>query len=289
MSELIRILSSALQLSIVYWIVNLGFVYLYRTTGVLNFAQGQMLMVGAFVLILVIDKMHLPLAPALLVVLVASALFGTVIFLLSMRYLRGANAYAQVIGTFMLSIVLTQVVGLIWGINSYVLPVPKLGLVRLGGANVPVIALVSAAVLLVLIGVTEYLVTNARWGIAMRAAASNGALAMYYGIRNIRLGTAAWAAAFVCATLGGLVYAENAPIVYGMASVGFVAFPAAVIGGMDSVPGAILGGCLVAVIQSVAGFYFGGSLAEAASFVLVILVLISRPFGLLGKPRSVRL
>lgn len=289
MSVFVAIFSATLQLSIVYWIVNLGFVYLYRTTEVLNFAQGQMLMVGAFVLVLSIQKLGIGLVLGVPLVVMASVVFGVITYLMSLRYLQGANQYTKVIGTFMVSIILTQIVGLVWGVNSYVVPIPKLGLLHLGRGAIPIITLITAAALLALIAVTQYLVTNAKWGVAMRAGASNGALAMYYGIRSVRLEAAAWAVAFVCATVGGLVYSESAPVVYGMASVGFAAFPAAVLGGMDSVSGCVLGGTLVAAIQSVTAFYFGGSLAEAVSFLLVIIVLMVRPYGLMGKARSVRL
>lgn len=289
MSTLIEIASAALQLSVVYWIVNLGFVYLYRTTGVLNFAQGQMLLLGSFILVVFTQKFGLPLIAAFPFVILASILLGVLIYLFSLRYLQGAGQYVKVIETFMVSVILTQVVGLIWGVNSYVVTMPHLGHLSVGGKLVPTITVVTAVVLLVMIAIVQYLVTHARWGLAMRAAASNGALATYYGIRSIRLGAIAWAMAFVCASVGGLVYVESAPVVYGMASVGFSAFPAAVLGGMDSVPGAIVGGLLVAIVQSVTSFFFGGSLADASSFALVIVVLVVRPYGLLGKSKSIRL
>lgn len=289
MSAIIEIFSAALQLAIVYWIVNLGFVYLYRTTGILNFAQGQMLMVGAFVLVFLTQKLGLGLPIALPLVLVLSVFFGIAIYYLSLRLLGGSHQYVKVIGTFLVAIILTQVVGLIWGINSYVISAPNLGLIRFGGGTIPVLTIVTAVALLTLIGVAEYFVVHAKWGVAMRAAASNGSLVMYYGIRNNRLGAAAWAIGFVCATLGGLIYIESGPVVYGMAAVGFAAFPAAVIGGMDSVPGSIVGGMVVALIQSIASFYFGGSVSDAVSFLLVVIVLVVRPYGLLGKARSNRL
>lgn len=289
MRVLVVIASGVLQLSVVYWIVNLGFVYLYRTTGVLNFAQGQMLMLGSFLLVVFTEKLSLGLGAAVSLLVVVSIVMGVLIYLFSMRYLRGASQYAKVIGTFMVSVILTQVVGLIWGVNSYVISVPRLAHLRVGGQLVPTLTIVTAIVLLAIIAAAQYFVTHARWGVAMRAAASNGALATYYGIRSVQLGAIAWAIAAVCASLGGLVYVENAPVVYGMAAVGFSAFPAAVVGGMDSVPGAIVGGLLVAAVQSVTAFYFGGALADAASFGLVIVVLVVRPYGLLGSSRSVRL
>jgi branched-chain amino acid transport system permease protein len=289
MVTFVLISSSALQLAVVYWIVNLGFVYLYRMTGVLNFAQGQMVMLGAFMLAFASQSLGLSLFLAVPLVLVVSAIFGILVYVASMRYLHGAGDYTKVIATFMISVILTEIVGLIWGINSYILPLPQFGFLHIGGAVVPRLTLYTAGALLILIAIVQYLITHARWGVAMRATASNGALATYYGIRNVRLGAAAWAVAFVCATLGGLIYAEGAPVVAGMSSVGFVAFPAAVLGGMDSVPGAIAGGAIVAAVEAVTSFYVGGSIADAASFALVIAVLVVKPSGLLGKSRSVRL
>lgn len=289
MAVMVQIASSALQLSVVYWIVNLGFVYLYRTTGVLNFAQGQMLMLGSFILVVLTQKINFSLPIAFVLVILISIILGVLIYMFSLRYLRGSNQYAKVIGTFLLSVIITQVVGFVWGVNSYVVTMPNLPRLHLGGQVVPTMTVVTALAVLVLIGAAQYFVTHARWGVAMRAGASNGSLAAYYGIRSVQLGAIAWAIAFVCASIGGLIYVENAPVVYGMAAVGFSAFPAAVVGGMDSVPGAIVGGVVIAVMQSVTSFYFGGALADAVSFALVIVVLMLRPYGIMGQARSVRL
>lgn len=289
MQIVVDVFAATLQLAIIYGIVNLGFVYLYRTTGVLNLAQGPMLMLGAFIVWTVAVPLGLGVGVGIVVGLVVSAFTGQLLYYGAFRFLSGATELPKVIGTFMLSIIIVQIVGMVWGVQGRTLPMPDLGTLHPFGGSLSVLTVVSAAIIVLLVVVAQLLLSRAGWGLRMRAAAENEPLTAYFGIRRSRLAAAAWSIAFASATLAGVVYAEQTPVISTMFTVGLLAFPAAVIGGLDSVLGALLGAILIAVIQSVAKFYLGGDLADALAFFTVIVTLLLLPHGLLGRARSARL
>ncbi len=286
-AELIDVLGSAIQLTAVYGIVNIGFVYLYRTTGVINFAQGQMLMLAAMLIATLQPLVGYGGAIALSVT--AMLLAGIVVYYAVARLLGGKRELTKVAVTFLLALGLTQIAGLAWGSGMRSVAIPAGGYLHVGGGLVPVASLVSLAGAGVLAFVLEGLLRRTYVGVQMRALAEDETLAAYQGMRRNALQAAAWAVAFVCAALAAAVYIERAPVVISMSDVGLSAFPAAVIGGMDNVGGAFVGAVLVALLESFMSLFFGGDVADAVSYALMLVVLVLLPYGLLGRQPSVRL
>ena len=286
-AELIDVLGSAIQLTAVYGIVNIGFVYLYRTTGVINFAQGQMLMLAAMLIATLQPLVGYGGAIALGVT--AMLLAGIVVCYAVARLLGGKRELTKVAVTFLLALGLTQIAGLAWGSGMRSVAIPAGGYLHVGGGLVPIASLVSLAGAGVLAFVLEGLLRRTYVGVQMRALAEDETLAAYQGMRRNALQAAAWAVAFVCAALAAAVYIERAPVVISMSDVGLSAFPAAVIGGMDNVGGAFVGAVLVALLESFMSLFFGGDVADAVSYALMLVVLVLLPYGLLGRQPSVRL
>jgi branched-chain amino acid transport system permease protein len=284
----VNLISAALQLAVIYGIVNFGLVYLYRMTGVVNFAQGPMLMVSAFC-VLVLSRHLGGLAPGIIGVVLAAVMVAAVLYAVLLHRLAGLPELSKVIATFMIGTALTELAGWIWGTDSENLNFPSLGYLAIGGGRIPDITLVTAGVLIVLVGAAEFFLMRTRLGLQSRAAALSGSLAVYYGIARHRLEIGAWAVALVCATLGGVVYAERVQVSTPISAVGFSAFPAAVIGGLDSVAGMLVGAVLVAAVQAVTSYYFAAEVSDAISFGLVLVALLLRPNGLLGRAGSNRL
>lgn len=284
----VNLISAALQLAVIYGIVNFGLVYLYRMTGVLTFAQGPLLMVGAFCVVVV--SSHLGgLAVGIILTVVAAVVVAAAAYTLLLHRLESVSDLSKVIATFMIGTGLTELAGLIWGTQSTSVSFPSLGFLEIGGGRVPYITLVTAGVLVVLVVAAELLSMRTRWGLQSRAAALSGALAVCYGIPRRRLEVSAWAVASACAVLGGVVYAESVQVNTGMAAVGFSAFPAAVIGGLTSMPGVFIGAVVIASVQAVTGYYFAAEVSDAISFALVLVALFVLPNGLLGRAGSDRL
>ncbi len=286
-SELVDVLASAVQLTAVYGIVNIGFVYLYRTTGVINFAQGQMLMLAGFLVATVQPAMGYGGGIAFSVV--AMLLAGVVVYYGIGRLLGGKTELTKVTVTFLLALGLTQIAGIAWGSGMRSVSIPSGGYLHLAGGRVPLASIVSLVAAAVLAFVLERLLRRTSVGIQMRAVAEDEALAAYRGMRRSALQAVAWAVAFVCAALAAAVYIERGPVVLTMSDVGLSAFPAAVIGGMDNVGGAFVGAVVVALVESFTAVALGGAAAQALSYGLMLVVLVLLPYGLLGRQPSMRL
>ncbi len=286
-AEFVDVLGSAVQLTAIYGVVNTGFVYLYRTTGVINFAQGQMLMLAAFVLAALQPVAGI--AGGIVLTLGAMLLASLVVYYGFARLLSGKTELTKVALTFLLALGLTQVAGIVWGSGMRNVTIPAGGYLRIAGGLVPWASIVSLAGAAVLAFVLERLLRGTYLGVQMRAIAEDESLAAYLGMRRSALQAVAWAVAFVCAALAAVVYVERAPVVLSMSDVGLSAFPAAVIGGMDNVGGAFVGAVVVALAESFTALFLGGAAADALSYALMLAVLVALPYGILGRQPSVRL
>ncbi len=281
------VLGSAIHLAAIYAIVNVGFVYLYRTTGIINFAQGQMLMIAAF--LLATFQAWSGYGGGIALSVIAMLLLGIVVYYGFARLLSGKDELTKVAVTFLLALGLTQVSGLAWGSGMRAVNIPAGGYLRIAGGRIPVVSILSLVASGVLALLLERVLRRTHVGVEMRAVAEDESLAAYRGMRRHALLAGAWAVAFVCGALAAAVYVERAPVVLSMSDVGLSAFPAAVIGGMDNVAGAFLGAGLVALVESFTQLYLGGALADAASYALMLVALLVLPYGLLGRRPSLRL
>jgi branched-chain amino acid transport system permease protein len=267
----------------IYGLIALGFVLVYKATGIVNFAVGEMVMIPAFVALSLIGTLGLAPAGGFLLTIGAGALLGVAIDLLIVRPLTSKPHVSVVMATIALGMILRSGAGLLWGFDTYRLPTTlSLDPLRVGGVAVSRFSLWIFAVTGVLVLLLYGFFARTRMGTGMRAAAQNPVGATLVGISPRRVGTATWA---VSGAVGAIAALLIAPLVYvntHMADLSIKAFAAAVLGGFGSVPGALAGGIVLGVLENLAGLYLPKEIKFSFAFVVLIAVLIVRPSGLFG-------
>ena len=283
---LIQLIIGGIAQGCIYGLIALGFVLIYKATETVSFAQGELMMLGAFGGLALMTMLGWPYWLAVPSAIGAMALFGLLVERAVIRPILGQPAFSIVMLTIGIGYVARGLITMIPGIGTetHVLPVPyKDDIARLGGLVVNVeqmVVIVATAVLcLGLFALFRY----SRIGVAMQASSQNQLAAYYMGIPVQRLNGLVWALAAGVAAIAGLLLA---PITFVHANMGFIglkAFPAAVVGGFSSLPGAIVGGLIIGVVEALAGFYLPEGFKDIAAYVVVLLMLMVKPNGLFGE------
>ena len=285
LNEVLQTVLSGISIGCVYGLVALGFVLIFKATEVINFAQGELLMLGAFISYSLITFMGFPYWAALLVTVVFMGLFGTLLERTVLRSLVGEPVYAIVIVTIGIAFFLRSVVSMVpgWGTDTYGFQTPFTDKVARSGELViswEHIAIVTMTTILILVLFAFFRYT--RLGTAMRATSQNQLAAVYMGISVTRVFSMTWTIAAALGGIGGILLAPITFVHMYMGLIGLKAFPAAVLGGFGSLPGAIVGGLIIGVTESLAGFYLPEGWKDIAAWLILIGVLVIRPQGLFG-------
>jgi branched-chain amino acid transport system permease protein len=284
--QLVQLLISGIAQGCIYGLIALGFVLIYKATETVTFAQGDLMMLGAFCGLVLTTLLGFPFWLAVLSSIAAMALFGMLAERIMIRPVLGQPAFSIVMLTIGLSYIVRGLITMVpvIGTETHTLPVPyKDGTLRLG-------ELVLAHEHLVVIGATGVLCLMlfalfrySKIGIAMQASSQNQIAAYYMGIPVQRINGMVWGLAAAVAAIAGLLLA---PITFVHANMGFIglkAFPAAVVGGFGSLPGAIVGGLIIGIVESLAGFYLPEGFKDIAPYIVVLLMLMLKPNGLFGE------
>ncbi len=282
------LLSNGVLIGLMYSLIALGFVLVYKATDAINFAQGEFVMIAGFVVVAALHLYGVPLAPAIGLGLLAMVAFGFGLERAVLRPLIGRPIIAVVMATIGLAAVLRGLGPLLWGAETKPLPLPIPDEPFVWGPLfVPPIQLLGAGVSLLFLAVFGWFFLRSRRGIAMRAVADSQQVAMAMGIHVERYFALAWAMTGIVSALGGVIWGSLLGVDVHLALVGLKVFPVVILGGLDSIPGAILGGLIVGVVENVAAGYIdpyvGGGTKDFAPYVLMILALMFRPYGIFGK------
>jgi branched-chain amino acid transport system permease protein len=269
----------------VYALLALSLGLIFKTTKIVNFAQGEMAMFTTFVAYTFLTKMGLSYPAAILLTLLVSVLIGVLVEFVLMRPLLKAPEFNSVIITLGLMLVLNSLASYIWGSDPVRFPSPVgsepislMGLI-ISRLHLTVI-LVSFAVMTALFLFLKY----AKEGTALRAAIQNMRAAQLMGIKTGRVFSLAWALGTLIGALAGLLAAPVLFLDYNMMFMVLLkAFAAAVLGGFSSLPGVVVGGLVLGVFENLTGGYISSTLKDSIAFVLIIAVLLIRPQGLFGK------
>lgn len=286
--EFFQLLLSGLANGCVYGLVALGFVLIYKATEAVNFAQGDFMMLGAFVMVGLVNPQFwgLNFWVAVPIALIIMGALGYFLDLLVLRFMFGQSQIAVIMLTIALGFVIRFVAGLIWGHEPLSLHSPlAFGDFRMGDV---VISLVDISVIVVTVLMTLGLwqfFQRTKLGLAMQAASQNQMAAYYMGIPVKRIQGAVWALAGVVACVAGILYASKGTLDISSGFIGIKAFAAAVIGGFGSLPGALMGGIIVGVIEPFAARYLPAGYSQIAPYALLIIVLVFRPHGLFAQVR----
>ncbi len=284
--QFIQLVISGIAQGCIYGLIALGFVLIYKATETVSFAQGELMMLGAFCGLASMTLFGFPFWLAVLGAIAAMALFGVVLELAVIRPILGQPAFSIVMLTIGIGYVARGLITTIpaIGTETHTLPVPykdqvwNLGPLVLNAEQMVVIG--STAVLCVLLfAVFRY----SKVGIAMQATSQNQLAAYYMGIPVKKLNGLVWGLAAAVAAIAGLLLA---PITFVHANMGFIglkAFPAAVVGGFGSLPGAIVGGLVIGIVESLSGFYLPEGFKDIAAYIVVLVMLMVKPNGLFGE------
>src|SRR3989440_3786742 len=284
MLDFVQQLVSGIALGCVYGLIALGFVLVYKSTEVVNFAQGDLMMLGGFFAFTFIGLLGLDYWIGFIIAVAAMALFGMLTERLVVRPILGYPQFSIIMVTIGLSYFLRSVAGMIWGTDDLRFDTPfSAGVVRIGSLVLADDKLSVIAATIVLCGGLFLVFNNTRLGAAMRATSENMLAAYYMGIPVKRVVSFVWAISAAVAACAGLLLA---PITFIHSNVGLAlglkAFPAAVLGGFGSIPGALVGGGIIGVIESMAGFYLAQGWKDVAPYVVLLVVLLLKPEGLFG-------
>ena len=268
----------------IYALIAAGFVLIYQMTGLINFAQGEFAMVGAMT-VASLANAHVPVLAAALFGVLAATLVGALAYALAIRPARKATSVTLIFITLGLGVAIRGAALFVWGTNS--LSLPEFGggppIVLLGGVVSPQTPWVLATDALVFAALYAFL-RHTPVGTAVRAAVANPSIARTFGIPVAAFGFCSFVAAAAIGGLGGVVIAPITSASYDMGlSLGLAGFVAAVLGGLDSLPGALLGGFLLGVLEKVSGGLVSTGWEQGVGFLVLILVLVLRPQGLLGR------
>ena len=284
--QVLQLVISGIAQGCIYGLIALGFVLIYKATETVTFAQGELMMLGAFGGLAGMTMMGFPFWLAIISSIAAMALFGVLLERVVIRPILGQPAFSIVMLTIGIGYVARGLITMIPGIGTetHTLPVPykdqiwKVGALVLNVEQMAVI-FVTAVLCALLFALFRY----SKLGIAMQASSQNQLAAYYMGIPVKRLNGIAWGLAAAVAAVAGLLLA---PITFVHANMGFIglkAFPAAVVGGFGSLPGAIVGGLIIGVIESLSGFYLPDGFKDTAAYVMVLVMLMVKPNGLFGE------
>ncbi len=282
------LVSNGIMIGLMYALIALGFVLVYKATDAVNFAQGEFVMIAGLVVAAALDSLGAPLWAAVLIGLGVMIAFGFVLERIMLRRLIGRPVIAVVMATIGLASILRGIGPSTLGAGTKTLPLPiPDDPIVLGPLFIPPIQLLGATVSLIFLAGFGWFFLKSRQGIAMRAIADSQQVAMAMGINVERYFGLAWAMTGIVSALGGIIWGNLLGVDINLSLVGLKVFPVVILGGLDSIPGAVVGGLLVGIVENVtAGYvdpYVGGGTKDFAPYVLMILALMIRPYGIFGK------
>jgi branched-chain amino acid transport system permease protein len=281
----LQLLVNIIVLTSIYALIACGYVMIYRVSRVLNLAHGELMMLGAYLLLATASLFSGHAAMALGAAVALSVVIGLLVYVFLMRKMTGEMVLAAILTTVALGILIRGLVVLLWSAQqqypAQVLGVPNPSLV-IGNARISlwssVLVLTNAAVYGGLFAFLRF----GRWGIRMRAAGQNPLLAARRGIKLHSVYALAWSLSTLTGALAGILMALDSGLTTSLPVIGLKAFPAALVGGLDSLAGALVGALIVAAAEVLLIYYVDPLLSEVVPFLVLIAMLIVRPWGLFG-------
>ncbi|ARU05322.1 branched-chain amino acid ABC transporter permease [Comamonas serinivorans] len=282
----IQLLISGIAQGCIYGLIALGFVLIYKATETVNFAQGDLMMLGAFVAFVCMASFNMPFWLATVLAVVALLGFAMLLERVVIRPILGQPQFSIVMVTFGIGYVLRGLITMVpaIGTETHVLAVPyKDQVIRMGDLVMNMAQLVVIGATAVLCAGLFVMFRYSKLGIAMQASSQNQLAAYYMGIPVKRLNGLVWGLAAAVAAIAGILLAPITFVHANMGLIGLKAFPAAVVGGFGSLPGAIVGGLVIGVVESFSGFYLPDGFKDIAPYIVVLIMLMVKPYGLFGE------
>ena len=281
---IVQLTLNALAVGCIYGLVALGFVLIYKATELVNFAQGDLMMLGAFTCYMFVVWYGIGYWPAFALAVAIIGLFGAALDWLILRRVIGQPQFAVVMLTIGLGAMFRTFASVTWGSEIYTLPTPFGGVWTVGGVTLSHQYLAIVAGTLILCGVLYAFFNHTRIGVAMQATSQNQLAAYYMGIPVKLIFSLIWAISAAVAAAAGILLAPVTLIDINMGlAVALKAFAAAVLGGFGSIPGALVGGIIIGLIELYAGATLPEGFKDTAPYIVLLVMLIVRPQGLFGS------
>jgi branched-chain amino acid transport system permease protein len=284
---------SGLSIGLMYSLIALGFVLVYKATDAINFAQGEFVMLAGFIAATALTASGMPVLGAIVLTIAIMILFSFALERVVLRPMLGRPVVAVIMATIGLAAILRGLPPITVGAETKAvsLPLPDTP-IFLWSAIIPPIQALGVIVTIVFLGIFSWFFLKSRMGVAMRAVADNQQVALAMGINVQRYFAIAWAMAGIVSALGGIIWGSMLGVDTQLALVGLKVFPVVILGGLDSIIGAIVGGLIVGVVESIAAGYLdpyvGGGTKDFAPYVLMIIMLMFKPYGIFGQRRIER-
>ncbi len=287
------LLVSGLSIGLMYSLIALGFVLVYKATDAINFAQGEFVMLAGFIVATALTVSGMPVLGAIVLTVAIMILFSFALERVVLRPMLGRPVVAVIMATIGLAAILRGLPPITVGAETKAvsLPLPDVP-IFIWSAVIPPIQALGVIVTIAFLGIFSWFFLKSRMGVAMRAVADNQQVALAMGINVQRYFAIAWAMAGIVSALGGIIWGSMLGVDTQLALVGLKVFPVVILGGLDSVVGAIVGGLIVGVVESIAAGYLdpyvGGGTKDFAPYVLMIIMLMCKPYGIFGQRRIER-
>lgn len=294
MTFLLQLLINGLIVGCIYSLVATGFVIIYKATSALNLAQGEFLMVGAYICLDLMTKHNVPFFQSFLITLAFSAILGLIIERVILRPLIGSHLISVIMVTLGLSSILKALVQLAYGTDT--IPFPEVfpsEPVQIGPIPVSQGYLYALGCVTILVTLLTLFFKYSKTGVAMRATASNQQVSLSMGISVKKMFALSWAISAIVSAVGGILLGTiRGGIDMSLSFMGLKVLPVVILGGLDSILGAIVGGIIIGILENLSGGYVdpmvGGGAKEVAPYIALILILMFKPYGLFGKKKIER-
>jgi len=285
MEFFVQLLVNGISIGFLYGLAAMGFVMIFKSSSVLNFAHGELLAAGAFIFLTLVTWAKVPIFLAFLITLAGSFVLGFVIERLFLRPLIGESLIYVIMLTVGLASIFKGLMLLLWGGNLYIYPkfLPEHLSVHMGNIFIPPVYVLSVAIGILFLILFGLFFKFSSQGIYMRSVADNQTAALSLGVNVRRVFALSWAIAALVAAMSGIVLGIiNGINVHDLSSVGLKVFPVVILGGLDSIGGAIIGGLIIGLLETFTGGYISPSLRDVVPYIALVFILLVRPYGLFG-------
>jgi branched-chain amino acid transport system permease protein len=285
MEFFLQLFFQGLSIGFLYALAALGFVMIFKSSSVLNFAHGELLAIGAFIFLVLAVWLRLPIWLAFLITIVGSFALGFIIERLFLRPLIGEALIEVIMLTVGLAAMFKGLMLFIFGGNLFNYPdfLPKNLTIQMGTINIPPVYVATFIIGLIFLVIFGLFFKYSSQGIYMRSVADNQPAALSLGVHVRRVFALSWAiAALVCAMSGIILGIMNGINVHEVSAMGLKVFPVVILGGLESIGGAIIGGIIIGLIETFTSGYVSTSLKEVIPYIVLVFILLVKPYGLFG-------
>ena len=285
MDFFLQLLINGLSIGLLYGLSALGFVMIFKASSVLNFAHGQLLALGAFLFLVLVSWLKIPVILAFLITLAGSFVLGFVVERIFLRPLIGESLIFVIMLTVGLASMFKGLLLFFFGGNLQTYPdfLPQGLAIQLGNIYIPPVYVASSLMGIVFLLLFGLFFKYSPQGIFMRSVADNQTAAMSLGVHVKKVFALSWAIAAMVAGMSGIVLGIiNGINVHEISSIGLKVFPVVILGGLDSIGGAIIGGIIIGLLETFTSGYISPSLRDVIPYIVLVVILLIKPYGLFG-------